>query len=382
MKKFYAFFVISALIFSACDSQKTGDNWVQKDKCATFCQVNPEYCGIPQFCRENPEKCGISTEKGQTQTGYEPMDKQDMKKVEEPCTAEKARKNPYQRYDSDFEYQQRTAEEKGKELNSEKSRLEAEISGFDGKKLPTIPEEQIYLGDFEKELKQVPELRYDGRCELVVKSSKNEVVSTNLSWPVLANKVVSNINDFAPFYEDDEDSRLGEVKWIFIDFFYNFLGHHDVNTVPYFFQVAVINTEVVNEVGKAFVPHLSAMLNLTGNFNLKSWLPLFWAASQENMVALEDGVKKFDKEEKNESNYGKSYYDVNNKHFEGWFLRRWIMAGRGDAANDLLVVYRFWIYKVAVELKHPLADAWRGVLINQFKATTSLDAKPYLAQLK
>ena len=137
------------------------------------------------------------------------------------------------------------------------------------------------------------------------------------------------------------------------------------------------------------VPLQSALLTDAIRARVRAWLPDFWLASYHPMNELERLVKEHDAKEqqlvaeKEKASYEvHSYFYVHKLKLQGWFLRRWINAGRGQAGNDWLVLYRYWLWRIAVEVKLPEAEEWQTQLKFEMpKADTLKYQVEYLSPL-
>lgn len=264
-------------------------------------------------------------------------------------------------------------------------------------------------------------------------------------WQIIARYLLNKINGF-PFEDEDNSIDSGypgyEIRKLLTrpDLNFKVVQYPRGSLTLYFrhfLMVTIINEKAINNIGTAFLPHLPEMLHLTGEFSIKKILPKFWLASLEDMEKLESSVKSYDNlpprivevpkplvigapdsvdkgspapliPPQNEQpepmkigplpegypspliptptsfvpSFKENYFEKNNKFYEGWFLRRWIDAGRGQSGNDLLIVYRFWMYKIANQLKMSQADAWKKELNEQLKKAKMIDVKWYQEQLK
>jgi len=141
-------------------------------------------------------------------------------------------------------------------------------------------------------------------------------------------------------------------------------------TTRQFFKRVAESEAMLKEVGQ-LVPYQHHFIDDQTRKVLRLWLPLFWQASYYNMSRLETAVRR-----------DKQYLYNKNRKLEGWFMRRWINAGRGKTGRDRLVLYRFWMWRIAHELKHPQAAAWFDKVISELEDTTTLKFKGwYLKQL-
>jgi len=127
---------------------------------------------------------------------------------------------------------------------------------------------------------------------------------------------------------------------------------------------------------------------------IKAWLPHFYEATYADFPKLEAKVRQYDAQrnkkcqnegkEGEECNYD-SYFKVKSLKPQGWFLRRWIKAGRGQKGQDMIVVYRFWLTRLGRDLE--IAEAkrdWAPQVRRQLRQARKLKLKPkwYLRQLR
>lgn len=108
----------------------------------------------------------------------------------------------------------------------------------------------------------------------------------------------------------------------------------------------------------------------------QGWIRDFWKASHADLPALEQKIQPAEGEEYNSHLYGE------HKKLEGWFLRRWISAGRGAAGRDRMIMYRFWLWRLAQEFEMPEAREWMKELRRNLSGTNLTYQEWYLKQLK
>jgi hypothetical protein len=105
---------------------------------------------------------------------------------------------------------------------------------------------------------------------------------------------------------------------------------------------------------------------------LMSWLPDFWKASGVDMVKFEERFNNTQPDAGGLSGYLGGY---NQKKLEGWFMRRWINTGRGQTGRDTVVLYRYYMARLAKTFGMPQARDWARTVRAEFSKTTTLKHK-------
>lgn len=99
-----------------------------------------------------------------------------------------------------------------------------------------------------------------------------------------------------------------------------------------------------------------------------------WEASHADLRALKAEVEK--------PETGASFLYSNGKKLEGLFLRRWMKLSGEAAADQMVLVYRFWLIRAAVALKMEQTVSWASELVGNLESTTTLKHRAwYRAEL-
>lgn len=142
------------------------------------------------------------------------------------------------------------------------------------------------------------------------------------------------------------------------------------------------NEEDMKKVGEALLPLTKQILIWGSDDQLRRWLPFFMEASYADFAALQMEVWKDDKaHDKKWVDDNGSYLMRNKQKPEGWFMRRWMQAGRSEAGMSQIVIYRFWMTRLAEQLRMPEADLWSKKVRSEIASSTIGDKKWYLKRL-
>lgn len=130
-----------------------------------------------------------------------------------------------------------------------------------------------------------------------------------------------------------------------------------------------VDEKKMRDIGEWVLTSASLLAGIT-EARAREWLSDYWIASHEDMPTLRRIVEE-----------NPRYLFDSSKKLEGRFLRRWMDIGGGAYGDDLLVVYRFWMTRLASRLKMPEAPAWREEVRASIGRTTTLDKEWYLSRL-
>lgn len=205
-------------------------------------------------------------------------------------------------------------------------------------------------------------------------------------WVLLARTIGWGTLYFKDDHDDSEERSIGHVIsnfWFPKDIHReNWDDHSDED--PVFALKPYLESEsTMRLIGERLLPKATAILNHGSDLQVTRWLPRFMRASYANMTSLEAAVRQHDtRYDPENSSRVNSYLYTHDKKPEGWFMRRWISAGRGHAgSDDLIVVYRFWMARLADELQMPQARGWKQKIKEEIEDTTTIDKTWYLARL-
>jgi len=113
--------------------------------------------------------------------------------------------------------------------------------------------------------------------------------------------------------------------------------------------------------GNWVIPVAASMVMNEQKLEAQKWLKRFWLASHANMTALtKKAVCSKELAEKpaggGDPCYG--FYLASAEKPEGVFLRRYLNVGGGPKGDDLINIHRYWMAKLAAELKMSEAPDW------------------------
>jgi len=315
--------------------------------------------------------------------------------IYQPCTAD----SPGLRAKFRSVVQQHAKRTKTSRLEAKKLREKAakefQFTKFRRLKLPAtlpLPTAPVYdwcskFSHTDWELKAVVSA---GRCRLVSVKYDNKLELTEIKgqdWGVVAGIFSLSLANSGAMVSDCGDDCLATInladadeKYIrqveAMEYFPNELtGLKCFGDLQKYFKGVVESEWQLRELGR-LAPFANILLSSKAKVVAREWLVDYWKASYYNMAKLEAAIKGYD-----ESYY--SYLYWKNLKLEGWFMRRWINAGRGKRGNDHLALLRFWMWRLAKELKHPQASKWRRQVQSEMgKASTLAYRNQYLKQLE
>lgn len=252
--------------------------------------------------------------------------------------------------------------------------------------LPPLQSTVYKCEGFYRKATFTPLLR-DGKCSAYVGLRLTEVdVKIGPSdWLLLARTIGWSTLHFKDDNEDSEERNLGHIisNFWFPERIKPKGWPYNVPSDPVFALKPYLESEsTMRLIGERLLPKATAILNHGSDLQVARWLPRFMQASYVNMTSLEAAVRQHDtRYDPEKSSRVNSYLYTHDKKPEGWFMRRWISAGRGHEGSDLIVVYRFWMARLADELQMPQARGWKQKVKNEVANTTTIDKTWYLARL-
>ncbi len=119
------------------------------------------------------------------------------------------------------------------------------------------------------------------------------------------------------------------------------------------------------------IPMSATILSEDAKKELSSWLEEWWLASIDDFAQIESNVRGDD-----------SWLKANRSKRQGWYMRRWIAKGRGEAGNDHITLFRYLMVKIAVMLEHQKIAEWVDYNLEEMRATRFLSGKTtYILEL-
>ena len=275
----------------------------------------------------------------------------------------------------DYEAKIKTAKEKKTACDNRLEELKKGLPAVDGIKglsLSPIPEGYAVwsCGWSDWSLQADASSIYEGCILRAVKKTSDWCRYTDLhsfEWPLMGRLLSESI---ASSKGDDYNAIVLELKYPFVMQGGNlYLGVEDGTKGVRAYFKEVIQSETKLVVFNNLIPHARAIFGEITSNRLRSWLTIFWDASYTDFTEFEDKVRADGK-----------YLFTSKKEIEGFWLRRWIDAGRGKFGSDKLILWRFWMWKLAAQLKHLKATAWQTSLIQEMQKTTTLEYKGWYLQ--
>lgn len=262
--------------------------------------------------------------------------------------------------------------------------------------LPALPDGEVRIVATEQTL---PLIHQGDRCTIGKQEEREGKVHTfslNASWTRLVQLILSNFNNFNPHLEPNEEYRYGRQ----VDFFCSgltpavhgmashILDEDDQNglRVRVWKRLKAIaeDEQALKNVMVWAEKVVPAALDLEQKAVARIWLYDFWQASAANMSELDQALAKEEKEniERGEENWMSGLLWDKSLKREGLFLRRWRNAGKGKAGDDRIVMYRFWMARLAKALEMPQAQEWAKAVKAGLKGAGTLKHRPwYQSQL-
>lgn len=186
-----------------------------------------------------------------------------------------------------------------------------------------------------------------------------------MSWSGIVQGTIDILGETEP--ENPQENYIQEVQIVDFCFRPNWgRGCHEGQGD----LAALANDEAKLRLIGEWVLEQTAKLNVLTGSVARQWLRDYWVASHADMPALWQTVEA-----------DPDYLYNASKKLEGRFLRRWMSLGGGTKGDDLVLVYRFWMARMAARLNMPEAATWHKEVRTSIGKCTTLDKAWYLERL-